>query len=445
MSEDPIRKVLAELQRRFRIAGRGSVTRVEKELGLSAGYFKDQRRPERQRFDLKILFRALDALKVNSSEFFASVLGPADPLTVFKVEGAALRRKKAQLPRILVLEAERHENIGSESVRKSPETADLDSLDSLRYDNPGLVMRRARSLMPRVDDAQVPFLLGAYASACRVSGRSDEAVIVLTTALERAAELGDQAALADLLLRAGYIVAERGQQEMAFALAERATVVFARCGDLVGIGRSLIDQGMRLFHMGRQRRAAEATAMALQYLVEDGSAPASLIERNRWSCLMNLCLIHRSLGELDLAEGYARQARDYSGGLGKKQLAKIVTLEAAIARDAGRLETAEHLYREAVEIFRPIAALDTALCSVEVVRIQLRLNRTAEAYKTAKAMMPLLEPLEKSHLASAALAQLLRCALTGHGLSEALLQSVAGGLQQEQETGRRPARARVRS
>jgi tetratricopeptide (TPR) repeat protein len=154
---------------------------------------------------------------------------------------------------------------------------------------------------------------------------------------------------------------------------------------------------------------------------------------------MNLCIIHRSLDELDLAERYARQARDPSYGLGQKRLlGKVVALEAAIARDAGRREEAERLYREAFEIFQPVDALDTALCGIELIRVQLRLSRTQDAYQTARAMMPLLEPLEKNRVASAALTELLRSALAGKGLTEALLRSVASGLQKAQKRSLQP-------
>lgn len=428
MAQELIRKILIELQRRFRVAGRGSVTRVEQELGLSAGYFKDQRRPERQRFDLKILLRALAALKVSPAEFFASVFGSADPLEIFKAEGNTLRRKKSQPPRLLVLESQRRPG-------NSGDDADLEALDGLRHDDPARVIREARALIGTVPDVQVPQLLGIYASACRAQGRSDEAIILLTRALDCAAEQGNQAALGDLLLRAGYIFAERGQCEMACALAERAALIFARSGDLVGIGRSMLDQGMCFFHMNRPREAAQTMSIALEYLEETGgSTSETLLQMSRWSCMMNLCIIYRSLDELDLAESYARQAREPSRGLGQKRLlGRVVALEAAIARDAGRGEQAEALYREAFETFRSVDALDTALCGIELVRIQLRLNHTSDAYQTAKAMMPLLEPLEKNRVASAALTELLRSALTGRGLSEALLRSVATGLQKGQK------------
>ncbi len=427
MARETIRRILLELQRRFRVAGRGSVTRVEQELGLSAGYFKDQRRPERQRFDLRILLRALAALNVSPAEFFASVLGAADPLDVFKSEAAALQRRKTQLPRFLIRESERH-------LSPRPEQeADLDALEALRHDDPARTLREARSLIPVVPDVQVPRLLGIYASACRSLGRADEAILVLTRALDLAAERDYQASLGDLLLRAGYICSERGQTEMACALAERATLVFARIGDLVGIGRSLLDQGMCFFHLNRPRDAAELMIVALGYLEQDRGASPTMVQMSRWSCLVNLCLIHRSLDELSVAESYARQAREPAGILGQERLlGRVIVLEAAIARDAGRSEEAELLYREAFEIFRSIEPLDSALCGIELVRVQLRMKRNTEAYQTAKAMMPLLEPLEKNRVASAALAELLRSALAGQGLSEALLHSVAGGLQKAQ-------------
>ena len=431
-SEEPIRKVLSELQRRFRIAGRGSVARVERDLGLSSGYFKDQRRPERRRFDLRILFRALEALDIDPAEFFSSVLGNADPLMVFLAEGAALRRRRKRIPRILALEAEREER---GDVSRDEQSEELEALDRLRLDDPELVIRRARRMMPKIADSLVAPLLGVYASACRVAGKSNEAMAVLFRALVLAQEEADPEVVADLMLRAGYVTASRGQAEMALALAERSTLVSTRSGDRVGIGRALHDQGTWHYHLGHPRRALASMRSAVSYLEQGAdSSPGRGAARSRFSCLMTLGVMHRGQGELDIAEDYLRQAREHPREVVGEQLyGKLVALQASIAREAGRYLRAEELYRESLEIFRPIAPYDTALCGLELARIQLRCGNTADAYVTAKGLMPLVEPLEKNPAASAALTELLRVALTGHGLTEALLQQVAIDLQEEQK------------
>ncbi len=442
-SEELIRKVLLELQRRFRLAGRGTVGRVERQLKLGSGYFKDQRRPGRQRFDLKILFKALDALGVEPAEFFASVLGSTDPISSFKTEAAVLRRVKS-LPRILELEAERTRRGGpARRPLDREETAqDLGVLDGLRHENPGLVMRRTRALVEQVADSQVPQLLGVYASAARVAGHNEAAHMVLVRALDLAEEGQDYSTRGDLLLRAGDVLGARGEIETALALTERASLTFAKSGDLVGIGRSLVEQGVWLGSLDRPKKAQRVLTSALDYFPADAvgadGEPDLLVQRSRFSCLMSLGLLHRRLGELETALGYLQQARQDSRGVGDKLVGRLLVLQGSIARQAGRHPQAEDLFREAFEIFQPAAPLDTALCGVELARVQLQQSKTTEAYNTVSAMLPLLDPLEKNPAASAALGELVRSAVagrrrSGQGLSQDLLRRVARGLEAGRE------------
>lgn len=432
MSDETIREVLVELQRCFRVAGRGAVSQVEKGLKLGTGYFKDQRRPDRQRVDLKILFQALDALEIDSSEFFASVLGPADPIKRFKAEAALLSRKK-KMPRALVLEAERDEAT-VEGV-----LPDLAALDGLRHANPSLAMRRGRALIRRITASHLPVLLAIYASACRVAGRLEEAQMVLARVLELAEERGDEGQLGDALLRAGYVAAARAEAHDALALAEKATLVFVRSGDLAGIGRALTDQGHWLVHLDRPRRAYQSFLTALEYLPENGDAA---LQRNRVSCFSNLGMLHLQLGNLEAAQRYARRARENSRGADHAVQGMLVAQQAFFDRRAGRYRRAEELFREALDMLQPVSPLDAALCGVELTRVQLQRGKAARARATARALMPLVEPLERTPLAAAALTELLRHALAGHGLTTAVLTKVARGL----EAGRaRPGIGRSRT
>ena len=102
--------------------------------------------------------------------------------------------------------------------------------------------------------------------------------------------------------------------------------------------------------------------------------------------------------------------------------------------------------RFSLEILRPVMPIDAALSSVELVRYQLQQSRIADAYRTAKAMMVLVQPLRRNRLAAAALTELLRCALTGRGLSAAFLDRVARGLERGRvQRAAKPARAPARS
>ena len=127
--EQRIERLHAELRRRFRAAGHGSVQRVQALLGLSDAYFRVQR--QRKRLDLVVLLGALEALDVDAAEFFAAAWGNADPVASFQAEAAVLRRQARRLPRILVLEQQRD----AEDTEGGVEF-DLEALDARRDENP---------------------------------------------------------------------------------------------------------------------------------------------------------------------------------------------------------------------------------------------------------------------------------------------------------------------
>lgn len=439
-AEERIEKVQETLQRRFRAAGHGSITRVQKALDLGAGYFKDQRRPDRRRVDLRVLLRALEVLGVAPADFFAEALGPADVVDGLRSEAATLERRLKRLPRILERVDEewsgRSKTGKAERRSETEETAELAELEKLRFENPNRVIRRAPGVLRRLGKARMPVLLGICASAYRALGRTDQALVTLARALRDAETLGDLATVADLLQRASYLVADGGGYERALALSERATLTYVRTTDLIGIGKTLVDQGIWLDYMGRRQRAIRAYESALEKYLPAGHQRGD-VRRNRFSALMNLGALHLRLGELQRARGYADAARAESDGVGASLRAKLIWLQASIAGRQGLLDEAEGFLREVVEVSRPISPIEAALASVELVRILFQRGEPREAYATAKTMTVLLQPLEGHPIAVAALTELLRCALAGRGLTLDLLERTARGIEKE---GRAPRR-----
>ncbi len=116
--------------------------------------------------------------------------------------------------------------------------------------------------------------------------------------------------------------------------------------------------------------------------------------------------------------------------VGDSLVGRLLVLQASIERQAGNYPRAEELFRQAFQLFPPTDSLDAALCGGELARVLLQQSKSSEAYDTAKAMLPLIEPLEKNPVASAALAELFRCALAGQGMSLELLRRVARGLEE---------------
>jgi tetratricopeptide (TPR) repeat protein len=419
--EGRIEELQSALQRRFRMAGRGSVHRVQESLNLGAGYFKNQRRSGRRRIDLKIFLRALEVMEIEASEFFASVFGPADPVDRFRTRAARAVRRAKSTPTILAHESRRKPGQGREGQ------ADFETLDVLRFDDPVALVRRTKSLIREVADSEVPILLGIHASACRILGKQTEALMVLGRALDLVEEHQDSRLFADLVVRAGYVAAQEGDLNLAFDLAERTTLVFVRLGDVLGIGKSLVDQASLLAGLNRTEEQLRTLKSALKVLPADSEDLD--VRKYRLACLQNLGYTYHKLDRLEDARRFTAAAHECSEGLGREGFGKLVWLEGTIAMRSGRYSEAERFFEEAVAALRPVSPVSAAVCSLELVRVQLARGATADAYQTAKASTVLLDHLDDNSIAAAAVTDLVRCALTGRGLTAAFLDQVRRGLE----------------
>lgn len=423
-TQSAIQKLQDELQRRFRVAGRGSVTRVQEALQLGGGYFRDLRRPERQRLDLRVLLGALEVLRVDTAEFFASVFGPSDVVGSFLADAAEMSRKMRRPPQILRQLEKRLASPPASCTRLASEA--LEELDNLRRDDPKQAMRACRQAVAKAEAPQIPRLLGSYASACRVAGRLSEAQVVMAEALKMADERTNPRGRAELIQRAAYILADQGHHEQALRLVDAATLIYARSGDTVGIGQTLLDLGTFNGALERFEDAFNYFQRAAELIPEDSTGALAI---SRVSAQFNLAVAGLYLGRLEEAEHYAQLARKLIACQGQAAQGKVIWLEASIAKAQGRNEDVVTLLGQALEIFQDFEPLTAALIAVELVQWQLAIGRTVEAYAAAKAMISLLKPLEGNRIASAAITDLARSALAGQSLTSALLDQVTADLK----------------
>lgn len=412
-----------ELQRRFRASGPGTIGRVEQSLNLSSGYFRDQRRTDRLRIDLRVLLKTLELLEIDRAEFFSSILGKRDPLVSFCSEGRFLRSQcRRSIP---ILEAMRQR---LETHPSSTRRFDLGALDAQRDHDPKQLARQAKTWMLQVDDDQIIPLLGIYASACRALGQLNRAQIVLTAAIESAPD-GPADLLGDLLLRSSSVLGDQGRYEQAQELAEKAINYFVLADDRLGIAKALIKRGMAQGCAGQQKDEIQSFTAALRYLADlNGGLPRSPsepeggceVQRNLFSALTNLALAHHQLQEFEPAEYLAQRAEEVASHLGPALSGKLVWLRGTIAWRAGRLPQAEAHLERALEFHRPRAPLSSALIAVDLISVQLQRGNHEEATQTTRAMTTLVRSLEPHPVALAAITQLIRCALEGKGLVAAV-------------------------
>ncbi len=434
-----------ELQRRFRAAGPGTIGRIEASLGLSQGYFRDQRRKDRLRIDLRVLLRTLELLGVDRAEFFSAVLGSSDPMMRFRNEGLLLRvRRQRGVP---ILEA-----VERRQGATKPMTAclDLAALDSDRFDRPKEVERKIRLRIPKVEETQIIPLLGIYGSTCRSLGKVSRAHSVLAKALELA-ESGPPQVVAELLLRSASVLGDQGRFRYAAELAEKAVTRFALAGDRLGIAKALLKLGMAQGCAGLQEeeiRSFEAARSYLENLANEmparaGAAPEDEpeaanpkihadtamgleLQRNLFSVLTNLALAHHQQQEFQMADSLAHRAEKVAEGLGPILTGKLIWLRGTLAWQQHLLPQAETHLRRALELHRSRAPLSSALIAVDLVRVQLQQGHVSEATATARAMTTLVSSLERHPVALAAIAQLIRSTLEGSELSHAVKAAAEG-------------------
>ncbi len=302
------------------------------------------------------------------------------------------------------------------------------SLDDHRHHDPEAVREAVVGDLRKVaaDDLQLSWgvpLLAVYGSALRMLENHDGALQALVAAVQVAWRSGDPTTLADLLQRLSYVVADRGEHRRALELAKVAEDWHVRADNRVGIGKTLVDQGCWYYYVGQPRESISASEAALKYLPFEETS-------NRFAALQTLGLSFWALGELSSAQRYADEAAEIASGVGPWLRAQLDWLQARIATEKKDYVLGERLFRETSEFFVPLSSVDAALVSAELARVFLLEGRGAEAQGLANTMLRFIEPLRRNRVASAAMADLWRCAAAGQGLSLELVERTIRRLEE---------------
>ncbi len=424
-----LRKIYGELYRLLDAAGHGAVTRIQLAAGLGGSYLRDQRRRlasgQDRNYDLSVLLRVLQALRVDAGVFFAKVFGALHPIALTQLEAHRLGEPPELVARVI----DRLRMEGWQPLAKLPEH--VRRLDAHRYRDAREAARFARDDLDKVVAGLLPAawgvpLLGVYGSALRMLEEHDASLQTLVAALEVTEPTGDQATLGDLLQRLAYAVADRcGDHRRALRLGRRATDFHFLAGDLNKAGKTLVDRGRWLSKLRRFQEADQVLIRALELL-------GSEEHRHRFSALQILGLVQCELGNLRGAHQHAARAAELAPHVGSWLASMLLRLRARIAIEQRQYDAAEAHLREAIEVFSPVSAGEAARATAELVRVLLLQDRPDEAVATAKTMAQFIVPLEEeSEVAAKAAVELLNSGQAGGGITMELVDRVVGVLDKE--------------
>ncbi len=421
--DDQLESILSALHRRFHEGRLGSIRAAQQALGFNVNFFCSQRK-RKSGVSLEVVLNTLEFLGVEPLELLAEALEPT-------TDTIALARKEVdfsgQEAPLLVRQIPKR--LAGEPADPSGELCDarfLEQLDELRYEDARLARDQALAAVGEVPHTLLPQLLGVYGSCLRMLENYGGARHALVAALELAQAQGNALDLADLWLRLANLVADLGNHSQALRLCRRATRISSLAEDPIGVGKAFLNEGLWLHYLGYP---GEAIALGKAALVRLPFRPA--VARFRVAALQHLAASYLRLGDLAEATHYAREAREAAAGAPPWIRGGILWLEARIRREEGDAAAAEAGFRQVVATFAPISAIDTALASVELIRVLHSLGKRDEAYETAKTMARLVEPLrQKSRLFEATLLDLIRCGLERRGLTEELLQQTTASIEE---------------
>ncbi|MEM1202717.1 MAG: hypothetical protein AAGN66_05765 [Acidobacteriota bacterium] len=321
-------------------------------------------------------------------------------------------------------------------------TAYLDHLDALRYDEPReaakLVEVVGAELVPAILEGQDPERLalalraiGIYGSAQRLLGNLSLAAAAVGFALEVSRTRGLDAVTGDLLRRAAYVLCDHGQHREAIEVLREALVVFYDLDLEVEVAKVQVDRGVVFNLLQDSLAASRALRKALRRMPQGSPA----LRRYRVAAYQNLALAHENARDLEASErwlGKAVEAFHDEGGINQ---AKMVWEYGRLARLKGDHDLAEERLRQAQRQMLDCGGLDSALVTLDLVRLLLEQGKTQEAVEMASGMASLLQSFAKSPVLEAATLAFVRAALAGQ-----LTLDLADGFEQEMQRhgARRP-------
>ena len=440
--KDMTRRILQTLAAERATHGHGAAAEIDYRLGKSKGYLG---RVFRQEVGLQVetLFRTLDALEADPVDFFARVLGTrrnperllsrlerqlgADGPTFLHSVARRLSPHLRPTPQTQNSQTSANQvhNFQAHSNALEDLRRDLARWDERRFSAPTECLEPAESLLHRAAAAyfgshgpaaakHLAYALGILGSLLRLRADFGASARCLRLALELSRQHRLVLSRADLLQRAAYLIADQGEYRVALDVVYEASDIYTQSHDLGGVGRSLVDRAVILFGTDEREAAIQCYTSSLEYLPESAW-------NNRFSAYQGLGWIHMEMDQLDAATHWVTRAETAHRTREGPNWWRLVWLRGEISLKSKELKNAETALRSARDAFIEHGnPFDIALISLQLAKALLLADRWTEMRKITAAMLGLLKPFQKNRIASAAIHELTRAALTGEVTVELL-------------------------
>ena len=322
--------------------------------------------------------------------------------------------------------------LGKEPQRPAVGTDWLEWLDTLRYDDPRRAIQTAEAAVEVVESEHLVWLLGIWASACRLLCKHGEAFLVLREALHISRLTDNILAEANTLQRcASLVVSAKADYGVAIRINERAIAHHAASGRTEKMGQALVSQGIYLAYLERQDEAETTLQTALELLTESS-------QKHHFSLFHALGWLSKERGRYQEALSYCNHAQHFSAA--DYQIGKLQSLEASILAAQGRWDEARETFEKSFRLLIGTSPVDAAIVACDQVKLLLRSGFSDEARKRILAMRKLMSLLSKNVVACAAIRDLIQSEQEGRVLTDKLVCRI---VQRIEESRRAQARRQV--
>ncbi len=428
------------LRAEFVAAGRGSIARTQRRMGVSDAYFRNLR-PEALTF--ATLGAALDALEVDQSHFFSKVFASElDPVEQFR--RTLGKDDPAELPIVRRFREQLAKGGRSAEVADDEEES-IEDLDARRFDAPDEVARLATARIGRGGGAdELIGLLGVWASAQRSLGHGSSAASALVECVDSAEQVGSVAGKIQAVRRAAVLTRietarAEDHQLLSGALFDATISASVSQGMQSELSRSLVS---RVKLIKQQKPAMRSLGQQLEVVLDNlpQVGEGSPIDTLGWTTVAaELAFLWLHQGRSDQALDRFYEIESAIAPTGGAWLAACQHNLAIALGAVGRLEAAQQFFEKSIVLFDGRYLSDLLASTANIARCMVWYGGFEVAKEVVELAVPKLtsEPLVGSQRASQARALQLACL---RNESEELFRLATGVASMWDDVVRLPAR-----